>query len=487
MTKDKNIIIKNIYYMLSYAYKSLQAQDCVDVEAENFENIYDLFAAILTKGVANQVKKGLNKEYIEETEALGTLRGKIDITASIKRQTMVNRKLVCVYDEFTENSYMNRILKSVAFALIGFEEVRRDNKNALKKVMLSFSNVEKLELAAINWSSLKYHRNNATYKMLMNICYLTVNKLLLTTESGDMRLSSFLDEQKMHKLYEKFILEYYKTHFPEYNPAAKQIPWDVEGTIDFLPIMQSDIMISKGEKTLIIDAKYYSRILQKQYDKEKFHSQNIYQIFTYVKNMDVNNTGNVSGMLLYAKTDESIDLNENFKAGGNSFSVMTLDLSVEFSKIREQLNNIISINFCPLSHMISFEFSIGGYFAESHYVFIDGKKEQKVMRYAQSPDGMFVDLKHPENYINFNSEIAIKEMLLSSEKWLSFAKEIDYLEITSWNNKYYDNDICDGTQWRLEISFSSGNKISKCGSNQYPSNWNKFINVMRKYIDKNIV
>ena len=65
-----------------------------------------------------------------------------------------------------------------------------------------------------------------------------------------------------------------------------------------LPVMQSDIMISNNEKTLIIDAKYYSHSTQSQFDVHTIHSHNLYQIFTYVKNKDKNNTGNISGMLL---------------------------------------------------------------------------------------------------------------------------------------------------------------------------------------------
>lgn len=345
MIKNEHIIIKNIYYMLSYAYQTLQQQDSIDVEGEEFENIYDMFAAILAKGIANQIKKGLNKEYIENTSELSTLKGKIDITNSIRQQTMRNKRLVCIYDEFSENSYMNRILKSVAYLLISKDAVKRSNKDALKKVILSLSEVENIELSAINWSSLRYHRNNATYQMLMNICFLTVQRLLMTTEIGAMKVTSFLDEQQMHRLYEKFILEYYKKHFSEYKPASKQIPWDVEGTIDFLPVMQSDIMLTDGEKRLIIDAKYYSKVFQNQYDKHTLHSNNLYQIFTYVKNQDKYNSGKVSGMLLYAKTDEGKSLDMKYQMGKNAIGVMTLDLGMEFSKIAEQLDGIITKYF----------------------------------------------------------------------------------------------------------------------------------------------
>ena len=39
-------------------------------------------------------------------------------------------------------------------------------------------------------------------------------------------------------------------------------------------------------KVLIIDAKYYANTTQAQYDKHTLHSNNLYQIFTYVKNKD---------------------------------------------------------------------------------------------------------------------------------------------------------------------------------------------------------
>jgi 5-methylcytosine-specific restriction enzyme subunit McrC len=67
----------------------------------------------------------------------------------------------------------------------------------------------------------------------------------------------------------------------------------------------------------------------------------MYQIFTYVKNVDKTNSGNVSALLLYAKTDESIDLNKDYIIGGNRISVKTLDLNTDFSDIEKQLNEIV--------------------------------------------------------------------------------------------------------------------------------------------------
>ncbi len=55
-----------------------------------------------------------------------------------------------------------------------------------------------------------------------------------------------------------------------------------------LPDMQTDITLqSKDErKTLIIDAKYYTHNMQTKFDKDKVHSGNLYQVYTYVKNLE---------------------------------------------------------------------------------------------------------------------------------------------------------------------------------------------------------
>ena len=89
----------------------------------------------------------------------------------------------------------------------------------------------------------------------------------------------------MCRLYEKFLLEYYRKEHPELTANASQIAWQLDDTENqMLPRMQTDIMLSKNNNILIIDAKYYSHMTQQQYGIHTLHSNNLYQIFTYVKN-----------------------------------------------------------------------------------------------------------------------------------------------------------------------------------------------------------
>ena len=70
MIKDKSIFIKNIYYMLSYAFTTLNQGGYEDIATEEFENIHNLLAAILAKGIGRQLKQGLYREYLNQKETV---------------------------------------------------------------------------------------------------------------------------------------------------------------------------------------------------------------------------------------------------------------------------------------------------------------------------------------------------------------------------------------------------------------------------------
>ena len=337
------IRIQNIYYMLAYAFHVLNEQGYKNITTEDFDNTAELCAAILTRGIKIQIKRGLGKEYISRTESLASLRGKIDITESIKTQALQRRQLVCSYDEFSVNSFMNRIIKSTMLLLLRADIVKT-RKKELKKLLVYFDDVDPIDLHSVNWN-MQYNRNNQTYRMLIGICYLIIKGLLQTQSDGTTKLMDFLDEQRMHRLYEKFILEYYRKEYPQITANASQIPWQLDDDMGaMLPVMQTDIMLSYGEKTLIIDAKYYAHTTQLQYDKHTLHSGNVYQIFTYVKNKEAelaDRPHEVSGMLLYAKTDEDIYPENEYRMSGNRIEVRTLNLDDDFPMIKAQLDRIV--------------------------------------------------------------------------------------------------------------------------------------------------
>ena len=350
MTRDKSIFIKNIYYMLAYAFSDLHQSCLEDIAVEKFDNIHDLFASILVNGINSQLKRGLHKAYLERQDVLPVMRGKINLPETIRNRIAHKNVLTCNYDELSGNNLFNQILKRTVLLLLHHGEVSAKNKTELKKILLFFSDIDEINPALIRWTRLRFQRSNQTYQLLLGICRLVFDGLLLTTTRGEHKLASFLSDECMHRLYEKFILAFYRKKYPLLHAHPAQIPWilDPADSRAMLPVMQTDITLSCNNKILIIDAKYYSHTLQHQYSAFSIHSHNLYQIFTYVKNKEAELAGKpheVAGLILYAKTNEAIQPDNSYTMSGNRIQAKTLDLNCDFSEIASALDYIVQSFF----------------------------------------------------------------------------------------------------------------------------------------------
>lgn len=337
------IRVQNAYYMLAYAFQVLHEQGYKNVATEEFDNVAELLSAILCRGVSVQIKRGLIRQYISREEAFASPRGKLEIGESIKTQVIRKKQLICNYDEFSVDAYPNRIIKTTMDLLLR-GSISKARKKEIRKLMIFFDGISILDIHSINWD-IQYDRNNQTYRMLIAVCRFVIKGLLQTTADGSTKIMDYADDQTMAKLYEKFILGYYQREHPELKAYSPQIAWQVtDGYRTLLPTMQSDIVITNkaAKKTLIIDAKYYTHNMQMKasYMTQTLHSGNLYQIFTYVKNWSAAPDEVVSGMLLYAGTDDAIQPNNDYQMSGNQISVKTLDMDCDFSKIAAQLDSI---------------------------------------------------------------------------------------------------------------------------------------------------
>lgn len=344
MTNDKGILIRNIFYMLTYAFQELRQNNYEKIAGEDFDNIHDLFAEILCRGIAYQLKQGLHREYVSCHETMASLRGKLAIDGTVRNRINRTQKMDCEYDELSVDNLFNQVLKATSRILLKNKEVKSERKATLKKLLLYFSEVSSVEIQDVKWSSMRFDRNSKTYRMLMYVCYFILDNMLLTTEGGGYIMNTFSDDH-LCRLYEKFILEYYKRHHPETRARAAQIDWNIDketSSVSMLPILQTDIMLDIKGRTLIIDAKYYGKTWQEHYGKQTIHTHNLNQVFTYVMNYDHDLTGNVDGMLLYAKTQEEVtpDGKVDYKTG-HTIYVKTLDLNQDFNGIKSQLDALI--------------------------------------------------------------------------------------------------------------------------------------------------
>ena len=133
MTSDKGILIKNIYYMLAYAAQNPRFSDVVDIDGENFDEIHDLFAWILSKGISYQLKQGLHKAYINRTESKISLRGKLDINGTIDKTCNNGGCLQIVMQKPRKNAVKLLLLMDSGGTMIPYSSLLNDLFQAIHK------------------------------------------------------------------------------------------------------------------------------------------------------------------------------------------------------------------------------------------------------------------------------------------------------------------------------------------------------------------
>ena len=340
------IPIKNIYYMLCYSYDILEEKENINLSKEDFENIYDLFAKILVNGLRNLIKRGFNKEYVDIKEESSVLRGKIDINETLKKQSHIIGKINCEYSEITSNILFNQIIKTSILKLIKYKDLNKDLRDELKKISYYFNDIDSTKLKKSDFNKLRYHRNNRFYKLIIFICELLFEEQLASSEKGKILFKDFeRDNGKMAKLYEKFILNFYKReNIEDVKVHSPIIKWEKDNEFnhigeDSLPIMKTDIVLEKEGNQLIIDAKYYSNMLKSSNfsDLKKLIPGNLYQIYTYINNSDFK--GKKSGMLIYPTVETEVDY--VYSIQGKKIYIKTLNLNTDWISIKSRLMEMI--------------------------------------------------------------------------------------------------------------------------------------------------
>ncbi|MDJ1121821.1 hypothetical protein QJ041_04365 [Olsenella sp. YH-ols2216] len=330
----------NVYRMMAYAWSALSAGPYASLSAEEFENHADLMAAILCRGVADQARRGFSKAYVLQRRQGQLPRGRLLTGPTVALAARGSRDVVCEPSELTADILENRAVKAALASLLGADVPsarRRELRNALA-LMPQVTSVGPRQAL----KGLTRRRTSRTYQALLAVSSMALSGEVLSSQSGDARARSFLDDSTMAALYERFLLRYFQREHPELEASAPHIPWDVDAPDPQLPLMRTDLVLRTREgapRTLIVDAKYYGSNLSSRFGKSAVHSGNLYQLLAYVNNEAAREPeAEVSGLLLYAKTDAREQPALDRVIGGHRIRASALDLSGDFAVTRGQLD-----------------------------------------------------------------------------------------------------------------------------------------------------
>jgi 5-methylcytosine-specific restriction enzyme subunit McrC len=307
----------------------------------------DLFAHVLAEGVGRAQRRGLSRGYIEMSEDVSGVRGKLDLGQTIKRNLPIRGRTHCVLEELRYDTLPNRILKATLRRLASLD-LAPSIQAQVRRVLRALPLISDIRLDRGHFRRVQLQAGNRSYGFMLKLCRLIHDNLLVDPQTGRTRFDDFRREDAtMWRLFEDFVLNFYRRELKaRFRVSKPTIEWyDARGSevaLRYLPGMHTDVYLESEERRIILDCKYYSRPLGgDRFGRPMVRSPNLYQLFTYIVNeRRADDSGSmVEGLLLYPAVGEQLDL--RYVLDGHPVRVRTVDLGQDWRGIHREMLAIV--------------------------------------------------------------------------------------------------------------------------------------------------
>ena len=273
---EAGAVRKALVRMLSVAWDLRVADGELASLAAQPHDLLELLVGLFAKRLLVAVRRGLPHRYVRHEEDLRRLRGSLDVTRQLTLLAVRTDLLACRFDELSENTPLNRVLKAAASRLA--RTVRSGTNRRLLAELAA-----RLEFVGDSPDPLRepvrLDRTNAAYHDLYRLARLFLSGDWQSTTSGESLGVSLLFP--MPDLFEKFIGRCLR------NAAAPWPVWlqargrsalrDEQGRLFEL---QPDAVVETPLGPIVLDTKW--KALDGNDDRKQGVSQgDVYQILTY--------------------------------------------------------------------------------------------------------------------------------------------------------------------------------------------------------------
>lgn len=360
-TTVAKIPIKNIWLLLLYAsdlYQTLGKQQRVQLE-NNPEDLIKLAAELYCKAT-EKLMRSLSCGYIQQTQILNRVRGKIDILATVRQHLLEKGRIQCQFEVLTIDTPKNRYIHAAAHTLLPLIEDEK-LKIRCQKIISHFNTLKIGQSTHYDFRADYFDRSGTQDRYLLTLCRL-IFKMAIPTEQAGVQSVEQINKTDtwLRQLFEKATIGFARVNLSASSwkiSSGKQLSWQQESASNhinkFLPDMQTDLIIEHTacQHRMIIDTKCTSIVRQSRSKKDKFKSEHIYQLYAYLRSQE--NTADApschaTGMLLYPAIDENI--NEYVIIQNHTIRFSTINLQEDSSLIRKNLLRLLSQCNCTLTN-----------------------------------------------------------------------------------------------------------------------------------------
>ena len=339
--------VANWYYLLAYAWDEFVSGEETELAKVAFDNIHDLLACVLARGIRRLGSFGMDKSYTGNVEQTSRLKGRIHIADSYRIMSHRSGRMICTFDELTADTVPNQILRATCDRLLKTDDVVADIRYEIRHAQRLLNDITSIRLTSQIFHRVQLHRNNRHYRLLLHVCRMLHELWLPEETAGDHRFRDIVtDETQMPKLFEKFVRNFAKRHLTDTLVYSERIRWDGigpdEAVTEVLPTMLTDVTLESSTRKTILDCKFYREAFITRHGARRLHSTHLYQLNAYLQNKSHHHGWeNVEGLLLYPAVAHACDY--RFQLLGHAVRVCSIDLDRPWPDIESQLLEILSV------------------------------------------------------------------------------------------------------------------------------------------------
>lgn len=213
------------------------------------QSLLDIYFEYFLQECQSLMKTGLRKKYSYNEGNLSTLKGKILFNQDLNKNSSNKAKVYCRHQAFDLNHDIHSALK---MALEITKDVTRSGElvSKAKALLITLPESIKPSISMHKLERIKLDRTTKRYEKALSLARLIIKAYCPTNNSGSHSVIAFMFD--MNKLYEEFVFKMVKSALidTEFEVLRKKKKfWEGKE-------IKPDIVITNGEKTIVIDTKW---------------------------------------------------------------------------------------------------------------------------------------------------------------------------------------------------------------------------------------
>ena len=310
------------------------------------DSVLEVMIRLFCDGLWAAVRRGLVRHYESREENLVVMRGRLHVAGQVRHNLARPDRLYCTFDEFSEDTALNRILKATVRLLL---EVARSpaSTRSLSELLFCFQDVADLHPSGAQRERVVLNRLSDRYRPLVALAQMFLRGYSPDVVSGGGHGFAVLFD--MNELFEEYVGR-------QTRAALKPLGWNVtlqgprrhlarsiEGEPAFA--LRPDIVVERdGETRLIIDTKW--KRLKEGQNREGVILADAYQMFAYAERYDARDVvllyPHHAGLGDWAARRATYEFGHAQGFGNRRVAVSTVDLTA-LNTVRQQLVQIAQV------------------------------------------------------------------------------------------------------------------------------------------------